>query len=635
MKPLKLFSIAAMCSLLCISCDLLEIVADQIDNQGENQGGAAELTGATIDPALVILQVGESIKLNLIPEPADANISSVIWGTNLENDIISVTPDGTVTAAYPGESSVFIFNQDGEPLAECLVYVYDSIYSLFKDAMPLNGASYYGLTFVRNWFFMTELKGDNVSWSGISSDPLCDSGRYNDSPDFATNKYTWTFCYILIKLVNSKLAKADISNFDKGELLFLRAYSYYCLVNLFAKQYVLGRDNPGVPLVLDANNDNTNTATVGEVYDQIVSDLNMAASLMEGQEVSNKGQASAVAAKALLSRVYLYMEKNQECVEICNRLLAQYSDVLDDDLHNYFINAQFSKETIWCIVHKPEDSKGLGSIGSLYYTPDWFGSTGWGEIYWSDPLIELIKRYPGDKRFQAYFRQPFKLEDGTKMVHWPIYDPSQDYRSDAVVNGKDRGLTPDANGVYTFVYNGEEYSTELKSVAEVNNGYPQYFINYNGEQTQVFIRDNMSNDGIRYNGGSFPAYFNTKFSGQDYDPNLSSPVILRWAEIYLNRAEALAKLGNSSAALADVNVIRARAGLSSEAMMTISNIQSRGYASVLDVVLDERRMEFCFEGQRFFDVYRNKKSMDRRFAGINPWEVINYDDERIPYKKPE
>ncbi len=202
MKPLKLFSIAAMCSLLCISCDLLEIVADQIDNQGENQGGTAELTGATIDPALVILQVGESIKLNLIPEPADANISSVIWGTNLENDIISVTPDGTVTAAYPGESSVFIFNQDGEPLAECLVYVYDSIYSLFKDAMPLNGASYYGRTFVRNWFFMTELRGDNVSWSGISTDPLCDSGRYNDSPDFTTNKYTWTFCYTLIKLVN-------------------------------------------------------------------------------------------------------------------------------------------------------------------------------------------------------------------------------------------------------------------------------------------------------------------------------------------------------------------------------------------------------------------------------------------------
>ena len=113
MKPLRLFSFAAICSLLCISCDLLEDIANQIDNQE----GTAELTGATINPDLVILQVGESQKLNLIPEPANANISSVVWSANLENESILLELDGTITAIGPGVSTVYLLNQEGETLA--------------------------------------------------------------------------------------------------------------------------------------------------------------------------------------------------------------------------------------------------------------------------------------------------------------------------------------------------------------------------------------------------------------------------------------------------------------------------------------------------------------------------------------
>lgn len=48
---------------------------------------------------------------------------------------------------------------------------------------------------------------------------------------------------------------------------------------------------------------------------------------------------------------------------------------------------------------------------------------------------------------------------------------------------------------------------------------------------------------------SFPLYMMNKFSGQDGDTNLSSPIMVRWAEVVLNRAEAQAKLGNEAGAL--------------------------------------------------------------------------------------
>ena len=61
----------------------------------------------------------------------------------------------------------------------------------------------------------------------------------------------------------------------------------------------------------------------------------------------------------------------------------------------------------------------------------------------------------------------------------------------------------------------------------------------------------------------------------------------------------------------------------------------RGYSSVIDVVLDERRMELCFEGFRTLDLQRNKKQLDRRYAGMQPNAVYEYNDPRIIYRIPQ
>lgn len=522
------------------------------------------------------------------------------------------------------------------------VYTTDGIYSLFKDNVKYRGKNIDGMEYARLIFQMTEFRGDNVCLSGETSDPLCQQIRYNDYASQKSNYYMWFIAYKVIYAANSNIEsipEGASSDSDQmlGENYFFRAVSHLHLVELYAKQYPLcDASTLGVVLRTSTDCSETHRATVYEVYDQIVADLLKAMELMKGKKArGDKGYISYDAAAGLLTRVYLYMEKNQECLDLCNEMLGSNPSANLEptaNLATYFANARTSKETIWCIAHNPTDTQARGSIGSMYYSTNGTGGVGWGEMYWSDPLIELFQRYPEDQRFAAYYSLYAQLNDGTKMVHWPIDDGTNNFRSNAIVAGKGKGLTPiDAEGNITFTYQGKTYTTVHKSKAGVNNGYPQYFINYNGQETQVFVRENTDfASGVR---NTYPQYYMSKFSWQDGDPMLSSPVVIRWAEIVLNRAEAEAKLGQDDAAIKDVNVIRKRAGIPE--WSSLAECKTHEYKNALEVVLDERRMELCFEGHRAIDVYRNKLSMDRRFAGVQPWEVVDCNDLRIPYQIPD
>ena len=76
-------------------------------------------------------------------------------------------------------------------------------------------------------------------------------------------------------------------------------------------------------------------------------------------------------------------------------------------------------------------------------------------------------------------------------------------------------------------------------------------------------------------------------------------MVLRLGELYLIRAEAAAHLNNLTQALADVNVIRARAGLAA------STASAASQTAVLAAVMHERQVElFCEWGNRWFDLKR-------------------------------
>lgn len=153
-----------------------------------------------------------------------------------------------------------------------------------------------------------------------------------------------------------------------------------------------------------------------------------------------------------------------------------------------------------------------------------------------------------------------------------------------------------------------------------------------------FITPYISDGVLQYNQKLTPVtpmYYVNKYSLQEGQINLSSPVYLRLAEMYLIRAEAEAKLGNPQSAIADINIIRKRAGLSGAALYTESNLQQQG-KSVMDALLEDRFLELAFEGHRAYDLYRNNRSMERNYPGthsLNNTPATNITQKVLPTDK--
>lgn len=508
------------------------------------------------------------------------------------------------------------------------VYITDGNYSMFKDEYEYKGLYSSGNTYIRHYMQMTEYPSDNVILSGRTTDPLYEAAVYRTNNTLKNVSTIWWLGYRIILGTNSVIENVQDgasveSDHIKGENYFLRAITHLHLVTLYAKPYSHGRDNQGIILRTSTNTTSSSFATVGEVYDQIVDDLQNAITLMSvGSRRGNAGYVSKEAAQGLLSRVYLYMDKNQEVVDlVTNDMLngASPESKLEpaSSFSSYFSNALASKETLWAIAHTSLETKGQSSIASMYLND----GMGWGEVFSSDPLNDLYERYPQDVRYTSFVIPKYTEDSSEMMISWPVESAGgDDFRSNELRDVEYNAISKK----YFFTEGSQQISVETETV----NDYPQYYIIWNGSKQNVRLTKKMQNR------NSFPLYYISKFSYQDGDPMLSSPVMLRWGEVLLNRAEAYAKLGKTVEALSDVNSIRQRAGLSGDALFTADNFGKRGYDSVLDVVLDERRLELAFEGHRLFDLYRNKKDMDRRYAGVQPWEIVKYDDPKIQYPIP-
>jgi starch-binding outer membrane protein, SusD/RagB family len=151
---------------------------------------------------------------------------------------------------------------------------------------------------------------------------------------------------------------------------------------------------------------------------------------------------------------------------------------------------------------------------------------------------------------------------------------------------------------------GEEYATT--SIRGLMGTHPE------DVRWKYIVPLDDGNGGIAKKNG-IETYYITKFSFQGGSPTLSSPIMFRLAEMYLNRAEANAKTGNTKGALDDVDAIRKNRGLQNS---LYNGIVPAG-STALEVVLNERRIELAFEGQRTFDVYRNNMIMDRTYWGYH------------------
>ncbi|MFB5946807.1 RagB/SusD family nutrient uptake outer membrane protein [Albibacterium profundi] len=452
---------------------------------------------------------------------------------------------------------------------------------------------------VNNWHRVVEYPGDNVALSGTTTDNLFYSYNYQRLVTNARVNDFWEQSYKNIvgtNIVLEKLQEGESMENDQliAENLYLRSMLYFYLTNVFGRPYVQGPENMGVPIKLSSDVDeNPARSSVGEVYAQIEKDLLKAESLFNTSKANV--YASKEAAQALLARVYLYKGENQKAIEYADKVInsGRFTLLSTAELPNMSVKVpEDNSETIFAIKFvKDADypNNGWYTVGSMYAT---IQGAGWGEMYASRPYLELVRKYPSDRR--NAFIDPVVKDAAVTMAYY-VNDQYTYQGVEVTKNGDD----------YRYTENGTQ-KTLIKSPNGA--GDYEYAINIGGKTRSVLIDKQLDDR------NGYLKYFINKCSGQEGQAHLWSPIISRLAEMYLIRAEANAKLGNVNAALEDVNIIRKRAGIPEAGLYTAASL---GNKTALDVVLEERQLELAWEGHRKFDIFRNSRTLNRQYPGTH------------------
>ena len=325
----------------------------------------------------------------------------------------------------------------------------------------------------------------------------------NYHPDLGT--LTYDSAHIPVTLNDQKRMSSQAS--------FIRAYHYFNLVRLFGGVFLI--DKPLSP----AESKYINRSSVEETYKLIIADLqntidNGSSSTYASINVNDYGRANTWAAKALLAKVYLTLNRKADAILLLQDVMSNSGYSLQSTYSNVFSTTnEMNSEILFAIRYK-SGRVGLGSPFANLFAP-----SGSGQL---------------------------------------------------IVNGDGKG--------YNFV---------AKELFKKNQG---------GYDSSLDIRCN-------YNiGNYFGKYYPKKhISNVIYENDSESDwPIIRFADVLLMMGEAQ---GYTPASVTLINQVRARTGL---ALYTSSTINS--VATFEKAMSNERRLEFAFENQRWFDLLRFKNT---------------------------
>ena len=226
------------------------------------------------------------------------------------------------------------------------------------------------------------------------ADMVCDNSGYNwfsAAADLTDRNYTYASCferyavfYNQIKYANDLIATIDPATTDKASLQVLgqakavRAFDYLSLVPYYQFNYQISADKPCVPIVTEATTDfgHNPRATVKEVYEQIMNDLNSAIELLA--DFDRNGDNTRVnknVAYGLRARANLYMGKYAEAAADAEKALKGYTPYTREEVsapsfynradHNWIWAIDIDKNTVKAY---PTSDSQLGSFSSHGYT---------------------------------------------------------------------------------------------------------------------------------------------------------------------------------------------------------------------------------------------------------------------------
>ncbi|OJU55367.1 MAG: hypothetical protein BGN96_15840 [Bacteroidales bacterium 45-6] len=258
--------------------------------------------------------------------------------------------------------------------------------------------------------FDFDIRGENFTGGpGFSLlDPI------SMTPDYGTpTQSLWATLYMRLRKINFLIETIDASTSTsatlattKGEAYYFRALIYYNLVTRWG----------GVPILKNRTEDIIQRATEQEVWDFIISDLQVAENNIGAY--SSNWYTSLPAVYALTAKVYLAQKNNAKVIEYCNKIKALNKFSLATTTAEYaamFAPGSTSKELIFSLLNNNTSNKHI-----LYQRVNDVDAT-WDYSPATDLFSGLYANYSvstaslsGDKRKAAVFSS-----DAKRIIKFP------------------------------------------------------------------------------------------------------------------------------------------------------------------------------------------------------------------------
>ncbi len=370
----------------------------------------------------------------------------------------------------------------------------------------------------------------------------------------------WGPLYVAVRETNEGLnylkSYGQMSDGDKtrleAELRFLRAFFYFELAKRYKDVILYDED-------LSKISKDKAISPESEVWDFIQTDLEFAAANLPAQGAAggriDKGMAYAFTTRAMLyaKRYDAVIAAADKVKELGYALESDYADSYSKPL------ASGNKEAI--LQYTFSRANNIVHDFNFYYTPggDYVVEESTGGAY-AVPTQELVESY--------------ELAETGGFPNW------NQWHGSTTVTPPYTSLEPRFQA--TILYNGSKWK---------NRTIEPYI---GGTDGWAFWKKEKKPDGRTVTG-----YYMKKLVDETYDVNTSGSsqpfTFLRYGEVLLNRAEACYFTSDEPGANDAVREIRSRVGLP---------YTDKSAGNLFKAIVQERKVELAFEGQRYWDLRR-------------------------------